>query len=71
MSDKCYRLMREGREELGTFDRRDEVERIAEYDARSRGYGLRWLSSFGRAHGKPTSGGRDVFSYTIEDVLCE
>jgi hypothetical protein len=70
MANKCYQLTREDGEELGVFDRRDEAQRVAEYDARSRGYDLRWTSVLGGAHGKPTTSGRDVFKYEIKDVEC-
>jgi hypothetical protein len=66
MRDKQFKLTREDGEELGVFDRQDEAERTADYDARSRGYGLRWTSVFGgKRFGKPTTTGRDVLGYTI------
>lgn len=68
MSDRGYRLTRADGEELGTFDRRDEAERTAEYEARSHGYGLRWTEFLGGAHGKPTTSGREVFGYTIRAI---
>ena len=71
MSEKCYKLTRSDGEELGVFDRLDEAERTAEYEARSRGYGLEWIQYFGGAHGRATTSGRDVFNYKIEDVDCD
>ena len=68
MNEKCYRVTREDGEDLGTFDRRDEAERIAEYDAQDRGYTLLWMKTFGRTLGKPSTSGRGVLGYTIEDV---
>ncbi len=71
MADQCFKLTSTDGRELGVFDRYDEAEKIAEYEAASRGYGLRWTKFFGGAHGLPTTRGRDVFGYTIEDVTCD
>jgi hypothetical protein len=72
MRHKQFKLTREDGEELGVFDRKDEAERTAEYDARSRGYGLRWTSVFGgKRLGKPTTTGRDALGYTIQESRGE
>lgn len=71
MADRCYRITRDDGEELGMYARSDEAQLAAEYDAQTRGYGLRWLEYLGGAHGKPTTSGRDVFGYKLEDVPCE
>lgn len=71
MADTCYKITRTDGEEIGIFDRRDEAQRSAEYDAQVRGYRLKWVPYFGGAHGKPTTSGRDVFGYKLEDVPCE
>lgn len=70
MANICYRLTRDDGEELGVFGRRDEAQRVAEYDARSRGYELRWAAYLGGMHGKPTTSGQNVFKYAIKDVEC-
>lgn len=70
MANKCYQLTREDGEELGVFDRRDGAQHVAEYDAKSQGYDLRWLSTFEGTHGMSTTSGRDVFKYEIKDVEC-
>jgi hypothetical protein len=71
MTEKCYKITRADGEELGTFDRRDEAERTAEYDAQSRGYGIRWAKFFDGAQGMPTTSGRNVFGYELKEVSCE
>lgn len=72
MADMCYKITRDDGEELGIYDRRDEAERVAEYDAQARGYSLKkWDFYYGGAHATPTTSGRDVFGYKREDVPCE
>lgn len=72
MADTRYKITRDDGEELGIYDRRDEAERVAEYDAQARGYRLKkWLSYQGGAQAMPTTSGRDVFGYKREDVPCE
>ena len=71
MDEKCFKVTREDGVELGVFDRRDEAERRAEYEAASRGYGLSWTQHYSGAHGMPTTSGRGVFGYKIDDVECD
>ncbi len=71
MADGCYKITRSDGEELGIFNRRDEAQHRAEYDAETRGYGLKWLTYQGGACGKPTTSGRDVLGYRLENVACE
>jgi hypothetical protein len=71
MAEQCYRVSRDDGEELGVFDREDEAKQVAEYDASTRGYGIKWLSYFGGFHGKPTTNGRNVFGYRIAAAPCE
>jgi hypothetical protein len=70
MSENCYEPTRDDGEELGTFDREDEAQTTAEYDARERGYTLSWTKYFGGMHGIPSIRGRGIVGSTIKEVDC-
>ena len=71
VGDNCYKVVRDDGKELGTFDRSDEAQRVAQDDAATRNYSLRWTTWQGGRAGIPSTSGRGVHRYTITDVPCQ